>query len=494
MVISRDNDDDPIMLNAFDEPGGSLHSMEYERVLQYFHSLLFDPAPPRDMPACLALHDKAGETVRVIHELRDALKQASNGDFSWKITSRGFVSGTLKALQAHLSHMAWMMQRVANGDLDQIMDFMGQLADSFNAMTGRLSSTLEELRLREAALKQLASELQHEIETRKETEEKLFSEEERWQLAVQCSRDGIWDVNLETDAPPYYSPRFLELTGMRPSEMADVREWGKLLHPEDHEALAMFRSFSSEHEIPRSFTVDHRLLCADGEYHWFMTRVMTVMNPETHRPARLIGVTADIQERKEREEFFSHRATHDSLTGLPNRAFFDERLKKSIEFAKRNGTHLAVIMADLDNFKTINDTLGHHAGDVLLIETAGRLQRNIRESDTVSRFGGDEFALLFSFGKNEWQSITRMLNRTMRSLHKPIQIEGQDLVVTASLGICICPGDGDNPKELLMRADEAMYYAKAQGRNACAFWKPNRQYNVVKFEKHCMTDEGQENA
>ncbi len=477
MEIPKGNGDEPILSSVLEKSAESPCLPECERVLEYFYSLLFDPAPPGDVPPSLASYKHGGEMARLLLELRSALQLASGGDFSWKIAGRGFVSGTLKALQAHLGHIAWMTQRVASGDLDQRMDFLGQLADSFNAMTERLASTL--------------AELQHEIETRKEAEEKLFSEEERWQLAVQCSRDGIWDVNLETGEPPYYSPRLLELTGMNSSEPADVREWERYLHPEDHEALAMFHIFSSEQEIPRSFTVDHRLLCADGKYRWFMTRVMTVLNPETRRPARLIGVTADIQERKEREEFFSHRATHDALTGLPNRAFFDERLKKDIEFAKRNGAHLAVIMADLDNFKVINDTLGHHAGDTLLIETAERLQKCMRESDTVSRFGGDEFALLFSFGKNEWQSITKMLNRAMRSLQRPIRIEGKKFVVTASLGICVCPGDGDNPRELLRRADEAMYCAKAQGRNACAFWKPNRQYNVVKFGKHYMTDEAQ---
>ena len=121
-----------------------------------------------------------------------------------------------------------------------------------------------------------------------------------------------------------------------------------------------------------------------------------------------------------------------------------------------------------------------------------RLQKSMRESDTVSRFGGDEFAMLLSFGRNEWQGITRMLSRAMRSLQRPVLIEGQKFVVTASLGISICPEDGDSPRELLKRADEAMYYAKAQGRNACAFWKPHRQYNIARFGKPDMTEGEQE--
>jgi diguanylate cyclase (GGDEF)-like protein len=209
---------------------------------------------------------------------------------------------------------------------------------------------------------------------------------------------------------------------------------------------------------------------------------MLLKNPVTQEPTRIIGVTADIQYRKEREEFFSHRATHDALTELPNRVFFDDHLKNSIEYAKRNGTHLAVIMVDLDNFKTVNDTLGHYAGDTLLVEVAQRLQKNLRESDMVSRFGGDEFAMILAFGKNEWQSITKVLNRTMASLKKPVALGGNEIVVSASFGISICPDDGDNPKQLMMRADEALYYAKASGRNACAFWKANQHYHIIRFE------------
>jgi diguanylate cyclase (GGDEF)-like protein len=143
---------------------------------------------------------------------------------------------------------------------------------------------------------------------------------------------------------------------------------------------------------------------------------------------------------------------------------------------------MAVVMIDLDKFKTINDTLGHHAGDAVLVEVASRMHKNMRESDMVSRFGGDEFAMILAFGKSEWQAITKVLRRNMLALKKPIKVENQEVFVTASFGVSVYPEDGDSPKVLMMCADEAMYHAKALGRNACVFWKKAKRYTVVRFD------------
>ncbi|MDR1978570.1 MAG: diguanylate cyclase [Synergistaceae bacterium] len=459
----------------------ALSAEKLDRMLECCHALLFDPVPPSEVPDIMKGDQAAEEIFNALLGCRNALQMARNGDFSYKIDFKGFLGGALKALQANLNHVAWLTRRVADGDLDQRMDFMGDFSDSFNSMVEQLTFTLDELKRKQAALESLAEDLRQEVEVRKKTEERLLAEEERWTLAVQCSRDGIWEVDLENEKPPYYSPRLAELTGIRPENAPPIQEWPKLFHPDDAAVLQLFQSFFSDNPPPPSFELDHKLLCGDGVYRWFLTRGIVLKNPVTQKSTRIIGVTADIQDRKEREEFFSHRATHDALTDLPNRLLFDDYLKSSVEFAKRNGSHLAVIMIDLDKFKDVNDTLGHHAGDVLLVEIANRMQKSIRESDMVSRFGGDEFAMILAFGKNEWQSITKALNRTMASLKKPVQIEGKEVTISASFGISICPEDGDKPKQLMLLADEALYHAKSVGRNACAFWKPNKRYNVVRF-------------
>jgi diguanylate cyclase (GGDEF)-like protein/PAS domain S-box-containing protein len=433
---------------------------DLERVIKFFHAYLFNPASLPDMPEVLKYSALAAEALKALTGLRNALQMTKKGDFSYTVNFKGFVGGALKALQANLNHVAWLARCVADGDLEQRMDFMGDFSDAFNSMVQQLKSTLNEL---------------------KANQERLMAEEERWQLAMQCSRDGLWEVDLDFSKSPYYSPRLLELTGYLPDDFPDMRGWTRIFHPNDRKIVEIQQNLMSE-DPPSSFELDHKLRCADGQYRWFMTRGMLIRNPLTHKPARVIGVTADIQERKEREESYSHRATHDALTSLPNRILFDDHLKNSVEFAKRNGSHVAVIMMDLDKFKPVNDTYGHAAGDALLVAVAARLQQNIRESDIAARFGGDEFAMALAFGKNEWQGVTKVLSRTMLALKKPVFYENHELRISASMGISICPEDGDKPKQLMQFADEALYFAKAEGRNACAFWKPDKRYNVVHFD------------
>jgi diguanylate cyclase (GGDEF)-like protein len=320
------------------------------------------------------------------------------------------------------------------------------------------------------------------VEQLSSTLKKLRTEEERWQLALLCSRDGVWEVKLDSREPPHYSPHIFDMLGLSPENPPDIAEWPKFFHPNDHKLLTLYRRFALWKDPPYSFELDHRLRCADGGYRWFMTRGMTLLDPVGGKPLRIIGVMADIQDRKEREEFFSYRATHDALTDLPNRMLFDEHLRSGIAVARRAGSYLAVVMVDLDRFKFINDTMGHHAGDQLLVEVAGRLLKNMRESDIASRLGGDEFAMILAFGKDELRAVTKVLERIMHALNKPVMLEDKEMLITASFGVSVYPNDGDLPKELMIRADEAMYHAKSLGRNACVFWQPDGRYSAVRFE------------
>jgi diguanylate cyclase (GGDEF)-like protein/PAS domain S-box-containing protein len=346
--------------------------------------------------------------------------------------------------------------------------------------SGESSFSFDTLKIQQRRLDFAEAELRRAKRAHAAAEQKLQEEKERWQLIMQCSQDGVWDIDLETKTAQYCSPRFTELTGLQPEGGTFIYDWLKLFHPEDEEAMTFFFNVFSGKNLKDSFQLDHRLFCRNGEYRWFMTRGMLVKNPLTQKFSRLVGISVDIQERKEREERFSYRAMHDVLTDLPNRELFDDRLKSSIEFAKRNHSHLAVVMLDLDYFKQANDTLGHQAGDDLLVEIAARLRKSIRESDMVSRFGGDEFAMLLAFGEKEWHGLTKALHRIVSSLRKPVWFNETKLLITTSMGICIAPDDGDKPKELLKRADDALYYVKSSGRNAYAFWKPEQKYVLVK--------------
>ncbi|SEQ23375.1 diguanylate cyclase (GGDEF) domain-containing protein [Amphritea atlantica] len=163
-----------------------------------------------------------------------------------------------------------------------------------------------------------------------------------------------------------------------------------------------------------------------------------------------------------------HQAFHDSLTGLPNRATFDNNLNTAIHYAQRSNEQLAVMFLDLDRFKDINDTLGHEMGDRLLVELSARLQHCLRSSDTLARLGGDEFAVLTNnTSQNRAADIATKLIRTIQT---PVDIDGFNLQVTTSLGISIYPADGDDATTIVKHADTAMYYSKAAGRNQFSFF------------------------
>ena len=164
----------------------------------------------------------------------------------------------------------------------------------------------------------------------------------------------------------------------------------------------------------------------------------------------------------------AHQASHDVLTGLPNRSLFEEIVREALALARRNGQHAAVVFVDLDRLKHINDTFGHDAGDEVLRETARRLNRTIRESDVAARLGGDEFAVLLT-GFVHWQESSLLAQRLLRVFAEPFKVGGRSASISPSIGIAIFPDDGADGTTLLKRADAAMYGAKKAGGNAYRF-------------------------
>jgi len=185
--------------------------------------------------------------------------------------------------------------------------------------------------------------------------------------------------------------------------------------------------------------------------------------------ASTVSLSLEIQKRREMEKELEHQAYHDALTKLPNRSLFIDRLDQALKLAHRNHTILAVLFLDLDNFKEINDSLGHAAGDQVLIEIAHRLNANLREMDTIARLGGDEFTLIVSDFKDV-QFIHEVVLKLFNILQQSININDQELYATSSIGISIYPDDGETAETLLRNADAAMYMAKESGRNSFEFY------------------------
>ena len=201
------------------------------------------------------------------------------------------------------------------------------------------------------------------------------------------------------------------------------------------------------------------------------------VSDEEGRPQYLLGIAEDVTERRAVEARIAHRAHHDPLTDLPNRACFRERLGDALERQHRHAEPAAVLCLDLDGFKAVNDTLGHAAGDALLRAVADRLRHCVREEDLVARFGGDEFAILQASAPSP-EAAGQLAARLVECLAQPFSIIGQKVVIGASLGIAMLPGDGTTPDLLLNNADLALYQAKAERRGTFRFFEPEMNARI----------------
>jgi diguanylate cyclase (GGDEF)-like protein/PAS domain S-box-containing protein len=238
-----------------------------------------------------------------------------------------------------------------------------------------------------------------------------------------------------------------------------------LISPEDREqvrqnARAMLLD---EGNSPYEF----RIITKQGEALWIMETVASILYEG--RPA-ILGNSMNITERKQAEEKIRQMAYHDSLTGLPNRKLFSDRLGIALAQAKRNQKGVAVTMLDLDHFKDVNDTLGHDVGDLLLKAAAERLSAALRKGDTVARFGGDEFVLILPDLKG-MEDVIQVAQKIVESFRKPFLIDTHELLVTTSIGIAVYPHDGTDEGILLKNADIAMYQVKQAGRDQYQTYK-----------------------
>ncbi len=206
----------------------------------------------------------------------------------------------------------------------------------------------------------------------------------------------------------------------------------------------------------------------DGHESW----VLTTKVPLKDRRGRILGtmgISRDITDRKQAELRIRYMAMHDTLTGLPNRSLLEDLLSHAIALAARNGKRVGVLMLDLDRFKSVNDSFGHHIGDRLLEAVAVRLRNCLRESDIIARLGGDEFVIGLPMVESN-QDIEQVANKVLTTLNTSFEVEGHGLRIGASIGVCAYPADGESPRDLLQAADTAMYEAKNSGRGNYSFF------------------------
>lgn len=295
-------------------------------------------------------------------------------------------------------------------------------------------------------------------------ERKLRESEERYALAVRATNDGIWDWDLATNEI-YYSPRWKEMLGLAGNEaLTSAEDWFNRVHPEDRKNLQIDLVSHLKGLTPK-FESEYRIRHANGEYLWALSRGLALRNGN-NLPYRMAGSQSDITARKLAEERLAHTALHDSLTGLPNRVLFMDRLEYRLEQTKRDPDDLfAVLFIDVDRFKVVNDSLGHAAGDELLTMIAQRLKQCLRPEDTVSRLGGDEFAILLNEVKSveDAYSVTDRIRASL--VATAMLLGGVERSMTVSIGIAMFNKAYTTAGDLLRDSDSAMYHAKALGGN-----------------------------
>jgi diguanylate cyclase (GGDEF)-like protein/PAS domain S-box-containing protein len=307
------------------------------------------------------------------------------------------------------------------------------------------TTTIRERLMREAAL---------ERESREELARKdaaLRESQERFALAVQGTNDGVWDWDLRADTI-YFSPRWKAMLGYGEDEVgATPADWFRLVHPEDIERLRLKLTQHREGQTSQ-FEDEHRMLDRDNTYRWVLSRGFASRDAEGVA-YRLTGAQTDVTDRR----------SYDPLTGLPNRALFVERLERAMARAAVSAHRFAVLFLDLDRFKVINDSLGHLAGDRLLVTFARRLEGCVRPGDMVARFGGDEFAILID-GITGPHDAAAVAERIQKALAESMEVGGHEVYTSASIGIALSNGDVRDSADLLRDADTAMYRAKSAGR------------------------------
>jgi diguanylate cyclase (GGDEF)-like protein/PAS domain S-box-containing protein len=332
----------------------------------------------------------------------------------------------------------------------------GLLIRSFNEMLSQIESS-------EWALKEALSSLQES--------------DDRYALAARGANDGLWDWDLTTDQI-YFSPRWNHMLGYAVSEDWSTPEaWFSHIHAIDRKRVRAEMAAHCDGKTPE-FASEYRMRHKSGGYIWMLSRGIAVRDP-SGKAIRMAGSQTDITEGK----------ISDPLTQIPNRLYLVDRLESAIESAGQQDATFAVLFVDLDQFKQVNDSLGHAAGDELLIDVAGRLRASVRTSSrpgrygksVVARVGGDEFAILLDHVQHEAEPAI-VAARILERLSEPFHLEGRRMFVSASIGIALSHA-GASPENLLSNADTAMYSAKVNGKGRYEFFDEAMRAQIVnRFE------------
>ncbi|OON63496.1 bifunctional diguanylate cyclase/phosphodiesterase [Massilia sp. KIM] len=342
------------------------------------------------------------------------------------------------------------------------------LGTAFVQASGQRARKVQQLvRQRTADLRRTNRRLIEDMAARERAERALQQSEQRFRQLVSMSSDWYWEQDAQLRFT-MVTGAFAEKTGVAVDAVLGKTRWEfvpQLLETESGQAhIAQIKA----HE---PFTnLEYQTVDEHGDTRWFCVNGQPVFD-ESGQLTGYRGTGSDITERKLTEQRVHHVAQHDVLTGLPNRSLLQDRLGQAVAYASRSGYPVWVMLIDLDRFKFVNDSMGHKAGDVLLMTVAARLRSSLRDTDTVARLSGDEFVVILSEHAEEPLS-PEIVQRVMDSVAQPVILGTKEFFVTCSIGVAVYPSEGTAADSLIEHADIAMYSAKKMGRNNFQFYTP----------------------
>jgi diguanylate cyclase (GGDEF)-like protein/PAS domain S-box-containing protein len=314
-----------------------------------------------------------------------------------------------------------------------------------------------------------------DITERKQAEESLRRSESNLADAQRIARLGSWEWDLNT-GEVWWSDEAYRICGFAPRQFAPTFETvAELLHPDDRHLFTQIIDYASPAKAIQDF--EHRIVRPDGEVRWVHRRG-EVVHSESRQALRMIGTIHDITERKALEERLAYRASHDPLTGMLNRQALQDHLESVLDEKHRSGELLAILFLDLDNFKVVNDSLGHAVGDQLLVSVSLRLKQCMRSEIVAARLGGDEFIIVLE-GISDTSEAEGVARRILRRLSEPFTLEGHRVFVTASIGIALNVSDDVTSAYLLQTADIALYRAKDGLKAYYAVFDPDKDAHAL---------------
>ncbi len=294
--------------------------------------------------------------------------------------------------------------------------------------------------------------------------EALRQSEEKYRSILESIQEGYFEVDLNGNFT-FCNNSMSRLTGCSKEELLGMN-YKQFTNEENIKEV--LQAFNEVYDTGEPFKFDWQIIRRSGS-EGFIEASVTLKKDLSGKPIGFKGMIRDITERKRIEQQINYMATHDALTGLPNRLMFSQLLNHAIRSAQRHGKQLAVLFIDLDRFKTINNSLGHEAGDRLLKEMARRFRKSLRAVDIVGRLGGDEFIILTD-EVDELNQVANVAHKLLTTVIQPMVLAGEECRITASIGISIYPRDGNDEQSLMKNADVAMYFAKEEGKNNYQFY------------------------